>query len=100
MVPSDSALLGTAGADGALEAFVSVITGPPGDRPEVLMDRVRGPMLILWGMRPPPHSCHLCPVSFPPTWCPSASLCQPCTAMHVSRSNDDRMLLVMRGEGL
>ena len=38
-----------ADADGALEAFVSVITGPPGDRPEVLMDRIPGPMLILWG---------------------------------------------------
>lgn len=40
---------GVADADGALEAFVSVITGPPGDRPEALMDRIKGPMLILWG---------------------------------------------------
>ncbi|KAK9846485.1 hypothetical protein WJX81_005091 [Elliptochloris bilobata] len=38
-------------ADGALEAFVSVITGPPGDRPEMLIDRVKGPLLILWGDR-------------------------------------------------
>ena len=28
---------------------MSVITGPPGDRPEVLIDRIPGPMLILWG---------------------------------------------------
>ena len=38
-----------AGADGALEAFVSVITGPPGIRPEAIFDDVEGPLLVLWG---------------------------------------------------
>ena len=51
---------GAADADGALEAFVSVITGPPGDRPEALMDRIKGPMLILWGA--------LCPGTLVTIW--------------------------------
>lgn len=38
-----------AGAEGALEAFVSVISGPPGPRPEAIFDNVRGPLLLLWG---------------------------------------------------
>lgn len=42
-----------AGADGALEAFVSIITGPPGPRPETLMDTIKGPLLILWGDKDP-----------------------------------------------
>ncbi|CAL5229041.1 g12290 [Coccomyxa viridis] len=38
-------------AEGALEAFVSVISGPPGPRPEAIFDRVSGPILLLWGQR-------------------------------------------------
>jgi pimeloyl-ACP methyl ester carboxylesterase len=34
---------------GALETFVSVITGPPGPRPEELVPKISSPMLILWG---------------------------------------------------
>jgi pimeloyl-ACP methyl ester carboxylesterase len=34
---------------GAFRAFVRILTGPPGPRPEELMDDVRCPMLILWG---------------------------------------------------
>lgn len=41
------------GVDGALEAFVSIITGPPGPRPETLMDRVKAPLLIMWGDKDP-----------------------------------------------
>ncbi|KAK9907565.1 hypothetical protein WJX75_006039 [Coccomyxa subellipsoidea] len=37
------------GAEGALEAFVSVISGPPGPRPEAIFDNVGGPLLLLWG---------------------------------------------------
>ena len=38
-------------AEGALEAFISVISGPPGPRPEAIFDRVGGPILLLWGQR-------------------------------------------------
>eukprot|EP00897_Mesotaenium_endlicherianum_P008374 jgi/Mesen1/7565/ME000392S06832 len=38
---------------GALEAFVSIITGPPGPRPEVLLPRISNPVLILWGDKDP-----------------------------------------------
>ena len=34
---------------GALETFVSCITGPPGPRPEQLIPRVQAPVLLLWG---------------------------------------------------
>lgn len=34
---------------GALETFVSVITGPPGPRPEQLIPRVEAPILLVWG---------------------------------------------------
>lgn len=34
---------------GALETFVSVITGPPGPRPEELVPRVAAPLLLVWG---------------------------------------------------
>lgn len=34
---------------GAFRAFVRILTGPPGPRPEELMDDVRCPVLILWG---------------------------------------------------
>jgi hypothetical protein len=32
---------------------VSIITGPPGPRPETLMDSIKGPLLILWGDKDP-----------------------------------------------
>jgi pimeloyl-ACP methyl ester carboxylesterase len=38
---------------GALECFVSVITGPPGPRPEQLVPKLKKPMLILWGTDDP-----------------------------------------------
>ena len=34
---------------GALETFVSCITGPPGPRPETLVPEIKGPLLIIWG---------------------------------------------------
>lgn len=34
---------------GALETFVSVITGPPGPRPEELIPKIHSPLLLLWG---------------------------------------------------
>lgn len=34
---------------GALETFVSVITGPPGPRPEELIPAITAPMLLIWG---------------------------------------------------
>lgn len=34
---------------GALETFVSVITGPPGPRPEDLVAKIQAPILLLWG---------------------------------------------------
>ncbi len=36
---------------GALEAFVSIITGPPGPRPEQLIPSITSPLLLLWGDR-------------------------------------------------
>lgn len=36
---------------GALEAFVSIITGPPGPRPEQLVPTISSPILLLWGDR-------------------------------------------------
>lgn len=36
---------------GALEAFVSIITGPPGTPPEQLMPSVKGPLLVVWGSK-------------------------------------------------
>lgn len=30
---------------------MSVISGPPGPRPEAIFDRVSGPILLLWGQR-------------------------------------------------
>lgn len=39
--------------DGALEAFVRIITGPPGPSPRDLLPSVAGPMLILWGDQDP-----------------------------------------------
>lgn len=38
---------------GALDAFVSIITGPPGPRPESLVPKINHPILILWGDEDP-----------------------------------------------
>lgn len=35
--------------EGALEAFVSIITGPAGPRPQDLIQRINAPLLLLWG---------------------------------------------------
>lgn len=34
---------------GALDAFVSIVTGPPGPNPVQLMPRISLPVLLLWG---------------------------------------------------
>lgn len=39
--------------EGALEAFVSIVTGPPGPSPVKLMPRISLPVLILWGDQDP-----------------------------------------------
>lgn len=39
--------------EGALDAFVSIVTGPPGPSPVQLMPRVSVPVLILWGDEDP-----------------------------------------------
>lgn len=38
---------------GALDVFVSVITGPPGPRPESLIPNLKGSLLLLWGDEDP-----------------------------------------------
>ncbi|KAJ0969379.1 hypothetical protein J5N97_022256 [Dioscorea zingiberensis] len=38
---------------GALDAFVSIVTGPPGPSPISLMPKISLPVLILWGDRDP-----------------------------------------------
>ncbi|KAJ7527390.1 hypothetical protein O6H91_16G067600 [Diphasiastrum complanatum] len=38
---------------GALDAFVSIVTGPPGPTPMSLMTSIRNPVLILWGDNDP-----------------------------------------------
>ncbi|KAI3964026.1 hypothetical protein MKX01_014307 [Papaver californicum] len=42
-----------ADAVGALDAFVSIITGPPGPNPIKLMRRISQPVLVLWGNEDP-----------------------------------------------
>mmetsp|Transcript_19055 Transcript_19055/g.57578 ORF Transcript_19055/g.57578 Transcript_19055/m.57578 type:complete len:408 (+) Transcript_19055:291-1514(+) len=42
-------LYGPSCSEGALETFVSIITGPPGPPPSSLMADVKGPLLVLWG---------------------------------------------------
>ncbi|KAK9812307.1 hypothetical protein WJX73_000809 [Symbiochloris irregularis] len=41
------------GAEGALEAFVSMITGDPGPRPEQYLSELTCPLLLLWGTKDP-----------------------------------------------
>ncbi|XP_052200140.1 uncharacterized protein LOC127806716 isoform X2 [Diospyros lotus] len=38
---------------GALDAFVSIVTGPPGPNPVQLMPRITLPVLVLWGDQDP-----------------------------------------------
>ncbi|XP_010252240.1 PREDICTED: uncharacterized protein LOC104593880 [Nelumbo nucifera] len=40
---------GPADDEGALDAFVSIVTGPPGPNPVQLMPRISIPVLVLWG---------------------------------------------------
>ncbi|CAJ1976382.1 unnamed protein product [Sphenostylis stenocarpa] len=42
-----------ANAPGALDAFVSIVTGPPGPNPVVLMPKISLPVLLLWGDEDP-----------------------------------------------
>lgn len=44
-------ICGAASREGAFRAFVKILTGPAGPRPEELMPRVKCPMLILWGTK-------------------------------------------------
>ncbi|EEF43550.1 pheophytinase, chloroplastic isoform X2 [Ricinus communis] len=44
---------GPANDDGALDAFVSIVTGPPGPNPVKLMPRISIPVLVLWGDQDP-----------------------------------------------
>lgn len=39
--------------EGALDAFVSIVTGPPGPSPVQLMPKIKLPVLILWGNEDP-----------------------------------------------
>lgn len=39
--------------EGALDAFVSVVTGPPGPNPVSLMPKISLPVLVLWGDQDP-----------------------------------------------
>lgn len=39
--------------EGALDAFVSIITGPPGPNPVQLMPKINLPVLLLWGDQDP-----------------------------------------------
>ncbi|XP_073043631.1 uncharacterized protein [Primulina eburnea] len=39
--------------EGALDAFVSIVTGPPGPNPVQLMPNINLPILVLWGDRDP-----------------------------------------------
>ncbi|XAR55670.1 hypothetical protein NMG60_11035815 [Bertholletia excelsa] len=44
---------GPAEDEGALDAFVSIVTGPPGPNPVQLMPRIALPVLVLWGDEDP-----------------------------------------------
>ncbi|XP_042491988.1 uncharacterized hydrolase YugF isoform X2 [Macadamia integrifolia] len=39
--------------EGALDAFISIVTGPPGPNPVQLMPRISLPVLVLWGDQDP-----------------------------------------------
>ncbi|XP_020205094.1 pheophytinase, chloroplastic [Cajanus cajan] len=42
-----------ANSPGALDAFVSIVTGPPGPNPVLLMPKISMPVLLLWGDEDP-----------------------------------------------
>lgn len=42
-----------ADTEGALDAFVSIITGPPGPKPDTLIPAIQNPILVLWGDEDP-----------------------------------------------
>ncbi|XP_010999521.1 PREDICTED: pheophytinase, chloroplastic [Populus euphratica] len=44
---------GPACEEGALDAFVSIVTGPPGPNPVTLMPGISIPILVLWGNQDP-----------------------------------------------
>lgn len=44
---------GPADDEGALDAFVSIVTGPPGPSPVKLMPNISVPILVLWGDQDP-----------------------------------------------
>ncbi|KAF6990222.1 hypothetical protein CFC21_007450 [Triticum aestivum] len=44
---------GPADTEGALDAFVSTVTGPPGPSPIALMPKIKIPVLVLWGDEDP-----------------------------------------------
>lgn len=39
--------------EGALDAFVSIVTGPPGPNPAQLIPKISLPLLVLWGNQDP-----------------------------------------------
>lgn len=39
--------------EGALDAFISIVTGPPGPNPIQLMPKISLPVLVLWGNQDP-----------------------------------------------
>lgn len=46
-------ILKPAETEGALDAFVSIITGPPGPKPQTLIPVIENPILVLWGDEDP-----------------------------------------------
>ena len=46
-------ILTPAETEGALDAFVAIITGPPGPKPQTLVPGIPSPMLVLWGDEDP-----------------------------------------------
>nr|VDC98733.1 unnamed protein product [Brassica rapa] len=42
-------IAGPANSEGALDAFVSILTGPPGPNPITLIPEITKPVLVLWG---------------------------------------------------
>lgn len=44
---------GPANDEGALDAFVSIVTGPPGPNPVSLIPKISLPVLVLWGDQDP-----------------------------------------------
>ncbi|KAL1209179.1 Pheophytinase [Cardamine amara subsp. amara] len=42
-------IAGPANSEGALDAFVSILTGPPGPNPIKLIPEINKPVLVLWG---------------------------------------------------